>query len=167
MFQITIISNKGYTTDIGDFVDNFLYDEEACIKAATLIETSSPLIFVQDLEDLQAFGLEDLRQELATDLLSESKAKTMTNIPTDIEASLKRYVEDGCPTGGFLHAVLSNDLMLAMEKADDFNRHRLFDICNYIYNNIPYTCYGSPEIVKNWLESKRLERQSIVEKERQ
>lgn len=65
--------------------------------------------------------------------------------------ALQSYVENRYPPGGFLHAVLSNDLIRACMKADDFNRHRLFDIVDYIYNNLPMNCYGSPEAVEKWL----------------
>lgn len=70
--------------------------------------------------------------------------------PAIIE-SLKAYVEQKRPTGGFLYAVLSNDLFRACEKADDINRHILFDITSYIYNNLPTACHGSKEKVDKWL----------------
>ena len=72
----------------------------------------------------------------------------------DIIKTLERYTQDRIPTGSFLHAVLSNDLTMACMKADDYNRHRLFEIVNYIYNNIPSISWGSPEKVNNWLKRK-------------
>jgi len=71
----------------------------------------------------------------------------------DIIETLNRYVNNKIPTGGFLHAVLSNDLMGACAKADNINRHRLVEISSYIYNNLPMDSWGSPEIVSKWLES--------------
>ena len=62
MFQITVMNRKGYATDIGDFVDNFLDDEKQCVDAATLIETGSPLIFVQDLEDLKGLIIDEVTE---------------------------------------------------------------------------------------------------------
>ena len=72
-----------------------------------------------------------------------------------VRDSLKRYVENGIPTGGFLQAVLENNLMEAMGRADLYNRVNLFDICSYVYNEIPYACHGSKEIVATWLAKKR------------
>ena len=72
-------------------------------------------------------------------------------IPKSTMDSLKRYVEQGIPTGGFLEAVLSNDLMGAMGRADEFNRAAIFDICGYVYNEMPGNSHGSPEQVKAWL----------------
>ena len=72
-----------------------------------------------------------------------------------VKDSLKRYVEMGIPTGSFLQAVLENNLMEAMGRADLYNRVNLFDICSYVYNEIPYACHGSKEIVATWLAKKR------------
>lgn len=77
----------------------------------------------------------------------------------DIKASLDRWVSIGCPTGDFLKAVLCNDLMGAMGRADDDNRRDLFAICAYVYNELPGDCHGSPEIVKAWYERHLADRQ--------
>ena len=70
----------------------------------------------------------------------------------DIIETLDRYINNKIPTGGFLHAVLSNDLMAACAKADYINKNRLIEISSYIYNNLPMDSWGSPEIVDKWLE---------------
>lgn len=72
----------------------------------------------------------------------------------EIKESLKRYVENRIEPGGFLRSVLENDLFRAMGSADHINRHRLWEICRYIYNELPANCWGSPEIVNNWLNKK-------------
>lgn len=72
-------------------------------------------------------------------------------IPIDVEQSLDRYVENYCPTGGFLRAVLENDLVGAFGKADIQNTNALKAIVTYVYNNIPADSWGSPEKVKKWL----------------
>lgn len=71
-----------------------------------------------------------------------------------IKESLKRYVEDRIPTGGFLRAVLENDLFTASSKADFENRYQLHEICNYIYNNLPSKCWGDKKTVEQWLQNK-------------
>jgi hypothetical protein len=67
---------------------------------------------------------------------------------------LDRYANERIPTGGFLRAVLENDLRGACERADDENAHDLYEIVRYCYNRIPAVCWGSPESVKKWLERK-------------
>ena len=69
--------------------------------------------------------------------------------------SIKRYVEHGVPTGGFLQSVLANDLMEAMGRADMTSRLNLFEICSYVYNEVPIACHGSYEKVEAWLKMKR------------
>lgn len=67
-----------------------------------------------------------------------------------IKDSLDRYVNDGIPTGGFLQAVLENNLFEAFGRADADNQRNIKDIVSYIYNEIPAGCWGSKERVENW-----------------
>lgn len=76
------------------------------------------------------------------------------NCPEIVKDSLKLYVERRIPPGGFLTAVLENNLFEAFGRADLTNRHALFDITAYIYNKLPSSCWGSPEKVDNWLNGK-------------
>ena len=76
-------------------------------------------------------------------------------IPEYTKASIDRYAKDRVPTGGFLYAVLTNNLSEAVGRADSANRLHLPAICSYIYNEIPSACWGSPEKVKKWLEPTR------------
>jgi hypothetical protein len=78
----------------------------------------------------------------------------LLNIPHDTMESLRLYVERRIPPGGFLLAVLSNDLMAAFSRADERNIAAMFDIVYYIYNKIPAACWGSPERVREWLQNK-------------
>lgn len=75
-------------------------------------------------------------------------------IPDIILEAINRYVEHRIPTGGFLQAVLENNLKEAVFRADKENSIPLKEIVNYIYWNIPFECWGSPEKVKKWLENK-------------
>ena len=75
-------------------------------------------------------------------------------IDKNIKDSLSRYVEQGIKPGSFLTAVLENDLMEAMGRADAINRYNLYDICTYIYNELPGRMWGNPEKVKNHLNNK-------------
>lgn len=75
-------------------------------------------------------------------------------MPSDVKESLDAYAKVKRPTGGFLRAFLSNNLMDAIGRADDNNILCFHAIASYIYNNIPYTCHGSPKIVKEWLGEK-------------
>ncbi len=63
---------------------------------------------------------------------------------------LKRYVENGIETDDFLYDVLTNSLFGAMGRASMENRILLYDICDYIYNEIPGDCWGSVDKVEAW-----------------
>jgi hypothetical protein len=74
-------------------------------------------------------------------------------IPQHTKESLDRYVEHRIPTGGFLRAVLTNDLFGAVSRADQYNVVAIPDIVKYIYNQLPAGCWGSEEIVDRWLNN--------------
>ncbi len=78
-----------------------------------------------------------------------------TSVPEGLRGGLLRYIVHGIRPGDFLTAVLSNDLAEACARADDLNRHRLFDICFWLYNHAPSPCWKSPKNVAAWLEAPR------------
>jgi hypothetical protein len=67
--------------------------------------------------------------------------------------TLQMYVAQGIPTGGFLQAVLSNDLKLAVKLADEENLRDLVEITTYVIWMMPAECQGSPEKVVAWVKS--------------
>lgn len=69
--------------------------------------------------------------------------------------ALYRYVEDKTPTGDFLHAVLTNNLCVAIGRADPENMVALKEIMKFCHNEIRMDCYGSPKVVKDWLSSEK------------
>ena len=75
-------------------------------------------------------------------------------IPERMKSAIDRYVADHTPTGGFLEAVLSNDLTGALGMADEENRAMLFNIVSYCYNEIPGDCWGTPAKVHEWLAAR-------------
>lgn len=80
---------------------------------------------------------------------------TAPGIPARTLDALHMYECKGIPTGGFLYAVLTNDLFAAVEAADTDNIKALKAICEYVYNQLPAGAWGSPEKVKAWLNRTR------------
>jgi len=74
-------------------------------------------------------------------------------IPPQIKVALDRWANMEGGVGDFLTAVLENNLMEAVGRADHINKQLLPEICMYVYNEMPSTCHGSPEKVKLWLEA--------------
>ncbi len=75
-------------------------------------------------------------------------------IPEHTLGALDRYVNDRLLPGGFLVAVLSNDLFGAVGRADSENLAALADICRYVYNELPSSCWGSKDKIWAWVENK-------------
>ncbi len=87
-------------------------------------------------------------------------------IPPDVLESLRRYAVNHVPTGGFLAAVLRNDLFEAVGRADHVNQHFLPAICQYIFNCLPLACWGSAEKVEAWTRIRVVEDGVLSEGER-
>lgn len=75
-----------------------------------------------------------------------------TGLPEGLRVGMCRYIEGGILPGSFLKAVLANDLMNACAHADHVNRQRLFDIVDWLYNEAPGNCWGSPEKMQVWID---------------
>ena len=73
-----------------------------------------------------------------------------TKIPSYMWDGLVDYIVDGIPTGGFLRAILTNDLKAACYAADDANKGCIYDYVFFLVNHAPAACWGSPERVKHW-----------------
>ncbi len=73
-------------------------------------------------------------------------------IPPRILASLQRYAREHTPTGGFLRAVLANDLTQAVGGADPESMAALPAIVAYVYMELPSACHGSAATVEAWLQ---------------
>lgn len=78
-------------------------------------------------------------------------------LPEHTLDTLQNYEKIGCPTGGFLEAVISNDLAGAFSRADRQNRYRMFEIVTYIYNVMPAEAWGSPGAYRRWIDMGGLE----------
>lgn len=72
------------------------------------------------------------------------------SLPDTTVEALARYVVLGLQPGGFLTAVLSNDLTQAVLRADDNNKAVLPELVSYIWMNLPAQCWGSPKAVLLW-----------------
>jgi len=74
------------------------------------------------------------------------------NIPPETFEALRSYVLYHRKPGGFLIAVLSNDLMDATLRGNPESLQALCGIAGFIYSNCPAACWGSKNAVEQWLE---------------
>lgn len=77
----------------------------------------------------------------------------LSKIPAHMVSGAKAYVLTGQHTGGFLRAVLENDLVGAGRKADDLNGRCLHGWACFL-DNIPVAAWGSKERVDAWIEAR-------------
>jgi hypothetical protein len=75
-------------------------------------------------------------------------------IPERVMQNLLAYVKHEEAPGGFLYAVLSNDLFRAVGRADNEMKPLIPLLVHYIHWQVPGNCHGSPEMVKAWMEKK-------------
>ncbi len=75
-----------------------------------------------------------------------------SRLPESLRGGMQRYLDHGIKPGSFMMAILTNDLRGACEQADDVNRHQLFEIVAWLYNNAPGKAWGSPDNVVRWCE---------------
>ena len=76
-------------------------------------------------------------------------------IPERMMEAIDRYVKQGLYPGGFLSAVIENDLSNAVGRADDENIRNLPAYVAYFYNEAPGGCWGSKKNMKNWMSKNR------------
>lgn len=95
--------------------------------------------------------------DLAEKFSPEEYLNNLKHILGPLIGGFDRYVERGIEPGSFLRAVLENDLVNAVSRADMFNVKKLDKICEYMKYYMPYDCWGSKEIVEKWIREKKID----------
>ena len=75
-----------------------------------------------------------------------------TQCPQTVVGTLRNYLQYHIGTGGFLEAVLSNDLVGSLGRADERNKECLHDIVRFLYNEAPAISWGSKNRYREWLK---------------
>lgn len=73
-------------------------------------------------------------------------------IPAEALLDIDCYVKEKKMPGGFLTAVLENDLLKAVDRADEYNLRIIPIYVTYLYNKIPMDAWGSKETVRKWTQ---------------
>ncbi len=73
------------------------------------------------------------------------------------QETLQLWYEKGLQPGGFVTAVLANDLFGAIGRADLHGAKNLIRLVSFIYNELPSSCYGTEDKVSQW-SAQQLER---------
>lgn len=72
-------------------------------------------------------------------------------IPEHTKTSIENYLLYGLPPGGFLTAVLTNNLYGAIASADSQNKDRLADIVRWLQFSAPSNSHGDFDIIRDWI----------------
>lgn len=75
-----------------------------------------------------------------------------SSIPDYTMKAIKEYANNRVPPGGFLTAILSNNLSESFGRADHNNLQAIHAIVSYCIWEIPSTCWGSSDKVRQWLK---------------
>ena len=84
------------------------------------------------------------------------------NVHLDCQEAIFGYLVYGWETGGFLTAVLANDLYRAATVADIVNVDHLAYVAKFVVYALPQACYGNYDQVKNWLQLTDQAREEIL-----
>jgi len=142
-------------------VDAPVYDDE---NMEELAERVAAIMTREELEDeyVQSLTCEYrcnpeifFEHARSVDLNTEDPDGEYADLPDRTRLALDEWAEYGQLPGGFVTAVLENDLMGAMSRADLSNAAAIDAITKYVYNHLPAACWGSPEKVREWRQSKR------------
>jgi len=75
---------------------------------------------------------------------------TSTGVAEHTGTALENYLIHGMAPGGFLLAVLKNNLYDAVSRADSVNSVSLSNIVRWIHSYAPMESYGNSEMIKHW-----------------
>jgi len=73
-----------------------------------------------------------------------------SNIPPHLLHSLISYAEKGTRTGDCMRAILANDFLEGVGRADQDTVAALPAIASFIYMEMPSHCHGSYEVYEAW-----------------
>ena len=77
------------------------------------------------------------------------------SLPEHMREGTRLYIEHGIEPGGFLTAVICNDLFEAFGHADWINQERMKDWVMFFYNEAPAGCFGSRKKMDAWIKQVR------------
>lgn len=79
-------------------------------------------------------------------------------VPEHLQDGLKRYIEQGIPTGYGLRTVLTDaPLSRCIPHLDDAALVGLRTVVQFLYNYAPHQCWGSADVVDAWIAAHGLE----------
>jgi len=72
-----------------------------------------------------------------------------SKIPAHMREGTRLYIEEGIEPGGFLTAVLANDLTGAVGRADETNKRYIQQWAEFMMCEMPGNLWGNYDVVRN------------------
>jgi hypothetical protein len=98
-----------------------------------------------DTDELFDFGVTLMKTQTR-------QLKGEIGMKTETKESIDQYIKNGYIPGDFLLAVLANNLVQALHRADEDNSRDLREIIRYIGERAPAACWGSQQAVCRWMK---------------
>jgi hypothetical protein len=76
-------------------------------------------------------------------------------LPEHMQDGARRYIENHIEPGGFMRAVLENNLVEAFARADSINAEHMPQWAQWLYWQCPSSAWGSKSTVDRWLKEGR------------
>lgn len=108
---------------------------------------------------MSTIEIHEMNPQTLSDLMNEElQDRKRHKLTQENIASIRMYIDQKIRPGGFLEAVLRNDLKEALGRADCKNRRKIFEWVEYLYNYAPAICWGSNDKVDAWLNERENEK---------
>ena len=106
--------------------------------------------------------MRDVRYQYFKRQVEQRCERSWGNIHLDCQEAIFNYLVYGWEPGGFLTAVMANDLYRAATVADVENIKRLAHVARFVVYALPHGCYGNYDQVKTWLRLTDQAREEIL-----
>ena len=106
--------------------------------------------------------MRDVRYQYFKRQVEQRCERSWGNIHLDCQEAIFNYLVYGWEPGGFLTAVMANDLLRAATVADVENVKRLAHVARFVVYALPHGCYGNYDQVKSWCRLTDEEREAVL-----
>lgn len=87
------------------------------------------------------------------DQLTAEAAEYIGMVPKHLRSACIAWVHEGRVPGDFLQAVIRNDLVDAVSRADRESLAGIVGLMQWFYNHAPGQCWGSRERLDTWAQA--------------
>ena len=106
--------------------------------------------------------MRDVRYQYFKRQCEQTHLRIWAHITMDCQEAIFNYLVYGWEPGGFLTAVMANDLYRAATVADIANVDHLAYVAKFVVYALPQACYGNYDQIKNWLQLTDQAREEIL-----